>query len=290
MSVAEEALEHLLQGNTVEARRLLATHADSTEEPCATTNAVLTTAVDDAGTMRIQEEKARHLNLLSQADGRERALLLYNLGCFALYQEDILTAKLRFGEAARLQPNHLPTLINLACAHELMADFDDAAAELERALMLDPASPLARLNRALLRNSMGETGEGIQALRILAAENEENPGIALHYCRALLSQPSAENGTEARELIERHPELMEHKELKECLAFACYRSGELEAAGQLFSELLAENESRLFPRMGLIKVLVAQDRFEEALPHLERYQEHAPSSEVDEVIAKVRGM
>ena len=105
----------MLQGNTLEARRLLADHAASTEEPCAAINSALVTAADDAGTLCIQEEKARHLNLLSQAYGRERSLLLYNLGCFALYQEDILTAKLRFGEAARLRPDHLPTLINLAC-------------------------------------------------------------------------------------------------------------------------------------------------------------------------------
>ena len=293
MSAIWEFSDLTFRGNTVEARRLLAAEDEDARDPRMALNAILYTPPDETGEARIEEEKARHLALLADADGQQRAMLLYNLGCFALFQDDILTARLRFGEAARLRPEHLPSRHNLARAHELMAEFEEAIKELEQALALELGSGLTRINLALTRLAAGDRERGLDELRRLAAAEEDNPGIALHFCRALLGPGkagfAAGDSAEARALLERHPEWDRYAELQECRAMASYATGFYEQAERLFGELLAADETSVFARMGLIKALAAQKRLGEALPHLERYQEIAPSGRIVDAIARIKG-
>lgn len=276
-------------GDTLEVARLAGNLAAGGGDSFLTLNAILFAPGTGDPQGRIQKEKARHLELLKHASDPRRAALLYNLGCFALYSDDILTAKLRFGEAARLRPGHYPTLHNLAHAHELMADFEDAQRELERALNVNPGCVLTRINLAGIYMEMGEVDQGLEILRELAAEHPENMSAALYLCRGLLEYAGQESAQEVRTLLEQRSEWKAHAELKIYRAYACYQTEAWEEAETLFGELLEADQGSAFARMGLIKVLARQGRFDESLQHLDRYRDMHPSQSIDDVIQLIKG-
>ncbi len=239
---------------------------------------------------RIQQETAAQFDRLNKAGEREQAGISYNLGCFALFQDDILAAKLRFAEAVRLRPDFPQALHNLAVAHELMADFDEARAELNRALELDPESGLSRLNLALIHREEGDTEEALRQLREQVRAHPGNMGLLYHLCRTLLARPTAEDAREVRELIEDSPGWERVTAIRECLAQALFQLRELAGAEQLFREILGEGRPRPFSRIGLIKALSAQERFAEVLEQAKLAEAEAPSAEMQKIIEMIQAL
>jgi tetratricopeptide (TPR) repeat protein len=294
MSDAGKFYKLLNSGNTLEVSRLarqtqqVESHAGNSGKSSLAINAILFFPESGDPQGRLPEERARQLDLLADAPDPLRAVLLYNLGCIALYEDDILAAKLRFGEAARLSPGHHPSLHNLAHAHELMADFEDARNELERALNVNPGCALTRINLATVYFSMGEGEQGLATLREVAAAEPENMGAALHLCRGLLDFGGQDGAREVRTVLEQRPGWRQYPELMACGAFACFLTEAWEEAQALFQDLLEQDQDSAFARMGMIKVLAAREDFEQLLPHLERYQQSHPNPSLGHIIEKIR--
>ena len=289
MSIEGEFKNLLECGNTLEAASLAGEHADDGGGSTLALNALLYNPGRGDPEDCIQQEKARLLELLANAPESERAALLYNLGCIALYNDDILAAKLRFREAGRLRPWHHPSLHNLAYAHELMADYDEAQAELERALNANPGCALTLINMAAISFVTGQVERGLDILRELAQKDPDNIGVALQLCRGLLEHGGAEEAEEARALLNEHPEWDRHPQLKACRAYACYLAAAWGEAEAVFREMVEANPEDEFARMGLIKTLAAQEKFEELPEQLEQYKALNPPQSVDHVIEKFRG-
>ena len=78
-------------------------------------------------------------------------------------------------------------------------------------------------------------------------------------------------------------------QLKACHAYACYLSEAWDEAEAQFREMAEANPKDGFARMGLIKTLAAQEKFEHLLEHLEQYKALDPSQTVDHLIERIRG-
>lgn len=290
MSDVGEFHKLLSSGNTLEVSRMARSHAGNRSNSSFAINAIIFSPEKGDAEGSLPEERARYLNLLADAPELIRAMLLYNLGCIALYNDDILAAKLRFGEAARLNPEHHPSLHNLAHAHELMADTEDARNELLRALNVNPGCALTRINLATVYFATGEREQGLNTLREVAAADPDNMGAALHLCHGLLEYGGQDGAWEARAVLEQRPVWRRYPELLACGAYACYLTQAWEEAEVLFRELLEQDQGSAFARMGMIKILAARENFEELLPHLERYQQFHPYPYVGHIIEKIRGI
>lgn len=294
MSDVGEFHKFLGSGNTLEVSRLARlarqtqSHAGNSGDSCLAINAILFSPEPGDAEGSVAKERARHLKLLEEAPEPLRAVLLYNLGCIALYNDDILAAKLRFGESARINPRHHPSLHNLALAHELMADFEDARNELERALNVNPGCALTRINLAGVYFSTDEWEQGLNTLREVAAADLDNMGAALYLCRGLLEYGGQDGAWEARAVLEQRPGWRQFQQLLACGAYACYLTQAWEEAEALFQELLEQDQGSAFARMGMIKVLAAREEFQALLPQLERYQESHSYPPVAHIIDKIR--
>lgn len=279
----------LESGDSLGVTRMAAEHLRNGGENALALNAILYSPQQGDPEARIQQEKARLLELLAEAAESERAALLYNLGCIALYNDDILAAKLRFREAGRLRPGHYPSIHNLAHAHELMADFDDARSELERAHNANPGSALTRINMATICFISGEAEQGLEILRELAQQDPANMGVTLHLCRGLVEHGGPEGAEEARALLDTRPGWERHPQLKACRAYACYLADAWDEGEALFREMVETDPEDEFARLGLIKTLAAQEKFDQLPEQLELYKALNPLQSVDHVIEKVRG-
>ncbi len=91
MSETADFLEVLGRGDTLRVALLAAEAAHSGGDSSLAVNAALYAPGSSEAAGRIQAEKVRHLELLADAADRLRAVVLFNLGCFALNQDDILT-------------------------------------------------------------------------------------------------------------------------------------------------------------------------------------------------------
>ena len=170
-----------------------------------------------------------------------------------------------------------------------MADFDDAKSELQRALQVDPNCALTRINHALISIILGEREAGLATLRELRAADADNVGVVLHLCRALLDQPTAEDLEEALVVLDGLGDWEQFPQLKLCRAVTCLLGGRYDEAEGIFGDILVSPGEHRIACMGLIKVLAAQERFDELLPYLERYQQMEPSQEVEMAIEKLSG-
>ena len=159
-SAITEVLRLISNGNTLEALSELFRLSD--DEPLEALNRVLYSHTRESSNPTVVSEKERHHGMLGDAAGRERAIVLYNLGCMALYQDDIVQAKLQFQQALELDPQWLPICHNLAFTHELMAEWEDA----ERYYRISGSGlMLSRLNLALLKVQDERRDEGLDDLR-----------------------------------------------------------------------------------------------------------------------------
>ena len=287
MGENERVLDFISKGNTLEGLNLLFGHAGGGGDPLLSLNSALYSPTGRDFAEQVRQAEEAHLERLQTRNDRERGLLLYNLGCFALYRDDIQTAKFRFGEALRLRPEMVQARHNFGYARELMTEIEEAEAEYRRVLEARPDYALSRINLGQILIQEGQREEGLEELRQVVAGQPENIGAALYFCRAILSGGEPEAAREALELLRGRPEWLRYPNLKECLGFAHYLLGEQERAEEIFREMLEENDAHLFPRLGLIKILAAREAHAELFTHVKRYQELSPSPEVADLIAKL---
>ena len=287
MGENERVLDFISKGNTLEGLNLLFGHGGSGEDPLFRLNSALYSPTGRDFSEQVRQAEETHLERLRTRNDRERGLLLYNLGCFALYQDEIQTAKIRFGEAVRLRPEMVQARHNLGYARELMAESEEAKAEYRRVLEARPDYALSRINLGQILIQEGRREEGLKEMQQVVAGQPDNIGAALYFCRGILSGGEPEAAREVLELLRNRPDWLQFPNLKECLGFAHYLLGEQRRAEEIFREMLGENDAHLFPRLGLIKILAAREAHGDLSTHAERFQLLSPSPGVEGLIAKL---
>lgn len=205
MNQNERIVELIAAGNTLLGQKqlfALPPAGDSAaDDALAALNRALLTPPDDEHGALVQRAKEAHLDLLPTARGAALALLQFNLGCFALYQDDVQEAQMRFGEVVKLDPDNRYALHNLAYTFELMAELTEARNHYERSAGGPQALALSRLNRALVRGEEGDASGCAADLRALHRQDPGNMGLLLYLCRALLASKTAEGAREVVDLL-----------------------------------------------------------------------------------------
>lgn len=160
MGISEQVMEQMAAGNTLQGQRLLfaapATEPGGKDGAVAILNRALLSPPSEENSALVQRMKEEHETLLGSAKGPDVAVLMYNLGCFALYQDDIQEAQLRFQEVLRLQPDHAYARHNLAYTYELMAELAEARTQYDRVASGPKGLVLSKLNQALVRGEDGD--------------------------------------------------------------------------------------------------------------------------------------
>jgi len=289
MGISDTALQWIADGDTLQGQKRLFSGEPAPDDRLTRLNRCLYSGGQRDADL-IEEEQERLLQLLPRTSGADQTVLLYNLGCIALYNDDIQDARQRFGEVMKLEPDNRFARHNLAYANELLAEFDQAKSHYSAALAQDPGKVLTRMNLALLRMQLGEVDSGLDDLRDLQKQHPRNMGILLYLCRSLLASGARDDAQAALELLDRRRDWEEFLDLRECRAFALYLLDEHAGAEAAFRDLVAANAGNLFARLGLIKVLAAQGNFEGLRTQLEEYQDLNPPQSVQSILDDVRAL
>jgi tetratricopeptide (TPR) repeat protein len=292
MAKIDSILELIAAGDTLQAQKqLFALPAGpaSADALVALDQALLAPPSEESAAL-VQHAKDEHLARLGTAHGKDLPLLMYNLGCFALYQDDIQEAQMRFQEVLKLDAGNRPARHNLAYTHELMEELAEARSQYEKVAAGPGALPLSRLNQALVRAEDGDADGALAELRDLYQENPRNLGLLLYLCRALLVHGGKEHAQEVIDLMNRRVEWRDFLDLWECRAFALFLVGQTGEAESAFRELLTASPESLFARLGLIKSLAARGNFNDLKQELERYAALNPPEDLTAVLALSRSV
>lgn len=276
MSENEQFLQRVAAGNILQALADARAGSAPGAAPLLTLNRALYGAGSEAEHNTLREEESRLLGRLGQAQGAEREALLYNLGCIALSDDEILDARMRFAEVLRHNPRHVMAQHNLGYACELLAELDSARSEYEKVLTLKPDCTLTRLNLAQLRLLTGDADGAVVELDALHAADPDNVGLLLYRCRARLARGHEEDLEQVVQLLDGRTVTEQFPDLRECLGYALHRLGDLEAAERTFAVLLEHQAENAFALVGMIKVLAAQGRTDELGPYVERHRRIDP--------------
>lgn len=279
-------LERYLKGDTLNGLNLLLDESGGGSLRFALNRAMYGPA-DDAGAEQIREQESAHLARLSGLSDDEKATALYNLGCFALVQDDVLAAQMRFAEALRVDPDNLMARHNLAYAHELLAETAEAQEEYEAILARNPGSVLTRLNLAQLKLQAGDYEQALDDLQALHSQDPDNAGVLLYLCRGLLLRGTGADIDQVLELVNNAPDAQRYVDLQECRAYALYLQGDADAAELEFNKLLENDAENLFARLGLIKIFAQRGDFATLATHVEQLQARNPSDEMTELLAQL---
>lgn len=284
----DRLLERVTQGDTLQALNLLHAGTGEGDSRLALNRALYGPLSDEHGE-RIREAEQAHRERLAELAPAEKVAALYNLGCFALMQDDVLEARLRFDEVLELEPGHLMARHNLAYAHELMAEVDEARREYEAVLAAHPDCGLSRLNLAQLKLAEGDHEGGLADLEAMHGQDPANMGVLLYLCRGLLLRGGNADLQRVLELLSATAEADTFVDLQECRAYAQYLLGDLEAAERSFAHLLESSEDNLFALAGMIKVLGQRSDFDGLRPYAERYEALAANESIAALLAELRG-
>jgi tetratricopeptide (TPR) repeat protein len=281
----DHALELIASGNTLEGLREL--YELPAGDPLASLNRVLYAPGEPGAEDTIQDERERLLGRLAASSGRGRAVVLHNLGCLCLAQDEIAEARVHFRNALAAAEDYLPSRHNLAHAADILAEEDDARVLYYQVLDADPALALSRVNLALIDLELGQRESGLAALRTLVGEQPANPTLALHLCRGLLASGNPPDAAEVLTIIgaiggwERFPDL------RECYAFASLLLNERAEAESMFRGLLAEDDNNQFARTGLMRILAAQEAWPELATHAETLHAATPTGGTAELLRRM---
>jgi tetratricopeptide (TPR) repeat protein len=282
----DRLLERIGAGDTLRALSLLQPESGN-GDPRLALNRALYGAGGEEDEERIRAADQQHRAALSQAQGAERATLLYNLGCFALRQDDVVEARMRFGEVLELEPGHLMARHNLACAAELLAETEEARREYRAVLAQNPHAALSRLNLAQLALQDGEYEEGLEHLETLVTEQSGNMGVLLYLCRGLILRGSAADLERVLSLVGPGSEAERYVDLQECRAFALFQLGDLEDAEAAFQALLDSDADNAFALAGMIKLLGQRGDFDALHAYAERLHAVAPGDATAKLIQEL---
>ncbi len=294
MDKNDQIMEQIAAGNTLQGQRELFALPLSPAAGAGDTLAILNRALlappSEENSALVQRAKEDHLALLNTSHGPEVALLMYNLGCFALYQDDVQEAQIRFQEVLKLDPDNRFARHNLAYTHELMAELAEARSEYGKVASGAKGLAISRLNLALVRGEDGDSAGCTADLRALYGKDSQNMGLLLYLCRALLVTGKKDGAQEVVDLLDRRREWLEYLDLWECRAYALYLLGQTHEAESAFRELLTASPESLFARLGLIKVLASRGSFQELKQELERYESLNPPEQLHGVLALARSI
>lgn len=279
-------LRLIVAGNTLEALSRLFRLPD--DNPLEALNRVLYSHTRESKNPTVLRQIEHHQSQLATATGRARAIILYNLGCLALYQDEIVQAKLYFEQALELLPDWLPIRHNLAFTEELMAEGDQAGRHYAEVIRQNPDFTLSRLNLALLAIQDGRTDEGLATLRQLSETSLDDASLTLYLSRALLHQGTPTDGEEVLGLLENVEDWQRYPDLRECHAFACYLLGRNDEAESAFRALLEDDSYNIFARLGVIKVLCARSEWQELATHAKRLDEVNSTDETRQLLQQLR--
>jgi tetratricopeptide (TPR) repeat protein len=294
MAKNEPILELIAAGNTLQGQKQLFALPDapaaSAEDAVAVLNRALLGPPSEENAEIVALSREDHLGQVALAHGKDLAVIMYNLGCFALYQDDIQEAQMRFQEVMKLDPGNRYARHNLAYTYELMAELAEARSQYEKVAEGPEGMPLSRLNQALVRSEDGDTTGAIAELRALYTGGPHNVGLLLYLCRELLVHGSKDGAQEVVTLLDGNSEWLEYLDLWECRAYALYILGQTNEAESAFRELLTASPESLFARLGLIKTLAARGNFDELKLELERYASLNPPEDLSGVLAQARDL
>ena len=289
MSTENDRLLDLIgKGDTLQALHLLYNGAGSPSARLAV-NRALYGAGGEVHDDILESAQEQHQAGLNSLDARDRATALYNLGCFALHQDDVMQARMRFAEVLELEPQHLMARHNLAYAHELLAETDDARREYQAVLAQNPACALTRLNLAQLQLQEGEVAGGLAELEALHRADPDNMGVLLYLCRGLLQRGGEPDLRGVLERLDGSADALRYVDLLECRAYALFQLGDLDAAEKAFRALLETSADNLFAITGMIKVLGQRGDYPGMQPFVERRQAREPSDAVAALQADLAG-
>jgi tetratricopeptide (TPR) repeat protein len=294
MANHDPILELIATGNTLQGQKELFARqnapADSPEDRVMALNRALLIPPSEENAAIVQLAKEDHLARLSTAQDVALPVLMYNLGCFALYQDDIQEAQVRFQEVLKLDPANRYARHNLAYTYELMAELAEARSQYEKVAEGPEGLPLSRLNQALVRAEDGDYEGAIAELRRLYQSGPHNMGLLLYLCRALLVHRTEEGAQEVINLLDRRKEWRDFLDLVECRAYALYLLKQTHDAESAFREVLTSDPENLFARLGLIKSLAERGDFNDLKQELERYASLNPPEELSSVLNLARSL
>ena len=284
----DQFLESIIKGNILEGLDLLYVEGEGGLSGPLALNRLLYGNVEEEQLEIIREKETSLTETLSALEESEKALAYYNLGCFSLLQDDVVSSKDRFAQAVEFSPQHLMARHNLAYAHELLAEIEEARGHYQIIQEQKPDCPITRLNLAQLWQQGGDTDTALNELQEMYDRDTGNKGLLLFLCRALLSRAEPEDVEKANQFLGVIPDLKQYPDLHECLAYAMYLGGKSDEAEQAFSELLAENDENLFARLGMIRVLCEKNDFEGVEKHTERYEELNPNEKTRDLLEVIK--
>ncbi len=280
-------LELISNGNTLDALNHLAASAGGSGSRRLSLNYAIFGPVSEDNLARIREEETRLLQIVDSLAGREKAETLYNLGCFALVQDDILGARLRFSEAVKQEPENIMARHNLACAHELLAETSETRAQYEKILAQNPESLLTRINLALLNLQEAQYEEALADLERMWADHPGNMGIMLYLCRGLLQRATPDDVDRALSLLDGESESGSYPELLECRGYALSLREDTQGAEAIYTNLLGVDPNNQFALMGMIKSVGQTKDFETLQGYVERYQSLNHTEKMEELLAEL---
>lgn len=233
----------------------------------------------------INDEMARHLEMVDTVSGDERAWVFYNLGCFALFGDEVLEAHYYFSEAAKEKPDSAAALHNLAYTHELRAETDQAREIYHQALAQNSAYTISRVNLAQLDLSEGKFDEALTLLRDLRRAQPANHGLTLYLCRALLQRSGESDAQEVLTLLASSSKWQSYQDLKECHAYAKYLCEDYDGAEADFRDLMIDDASSQFAIIGMIKICTKRKDWVSLQSFAEQYHSINPSQQSENLLA-----
>lgn len=281
-------LDTIVQGNILGGLEKLSSSGDGDASAPLALNRLLYGAAGEEQLQLMRDEEARLVERLEGLADEELATAYYNLGCFSLVQDDIVTARDRFNEAVRLAPRNLMARHNLAYAHELMAETDQAREHYQTILAQKPDCPLTRLNLAQLRVQEEDLDNAVMEIEDLQRSDRGNRGLLLFLSRALLFRGGKSDAETVIQLLTEVDQLIHYPDLYECLAYALFLFEDYDEAEKAFTALLDDNADNHFARMGLIKILGIQGKFKEILTHVEIHQGANPTEKMGELLEALK--
>jgi len=229
--------------------------------------------------------------LLKQMDastGRKKAEACYRLGCIALRQEDMISAKMRFEEAAVLAPDVAAVFHNLGYVNEMLADTSGARAAYTKALELDPHLTLSQVNLGLVLLLEGNREAALNELGQANSQNPDSLTACTQLVWALLNSGESDDIQQAQQVLADYTGERENSTFLDCQGAMQLAVRQFEAAEQSFRDSLKSSPNREFATVGLLRALAGKRDFTALLVEAELLQSTRPSRKLENVIAAIQ--
>ncbi|NLI82432.1 MAG: ammonia-forming cytochrome c nitrite reductase subunit c552 [Deltaproteobacteria bacterium] len=191
----------------------------------------------------------------------------YTLGNYLLNREYLPASLVAYDAASRLNPRRTAPLLNASIAAARLGEMNKAEEFLQRALKIEPASPVIHFHMALLRADQGDYPRAESHLREALKADPQMAEAACNLC-VLLARDRLE---EALQWCRRAHEIdPENGKYAYTLAFYERKSGNTEVAGRILRELTDREPIHVEAVLLLCEILEEQGMQKEAREMLAR--------------------